>query len=84
MIRKKGVVEVNLDSCNECHTRVLDDGTIVRGAQGNVPFGRIFFDNLLHTPSIDTAGSARRIASRSTARPGSTGSDGAARRSNGR
>ncbi len=62
-IRKKGVVEVNLDSCNECHTRVLDDGTIVRGAQGNVPFGRIFSYNLLHTPSIDTAGSARRISS---------------------
>ena len=42
VIRKKGKVEVTQDSCASCHTRVMPNGSLVRGAQGNVPFGRIF------------------------------------------
>lgn len=38
VIRKKGVVELAQRSCGMCHTRVLKDGTVVRGAQGNFPF----------------------------------------------
>src|SRR5579862_5388299 len=52
VVRKKGVVEVNLDSCAECHTRVLDDATVVRGGQGNVPFGRIWAYRLANDKSI--------------------------------
>src|SRR5438552_5500804 len=37
VIRKKGFVEVGGTSCAECHTRVLPDGSIVSGAQGNFP-----------------------------------------------
>jgi hypothetical protein len=37
VIRKKGVVEVGATSCAECHTRVLPDGSVVSGAQGNFP-----------------------------------------------
>src|SRR6266705_5285606 len=37
VIRKKGVVEVGGTSCAECHTRVLPNGSIVSGAQGNFP-----------------------------------------------
>ena len=37
LIRKKGVVEVTFDACAMCHTRVLPDGRIIRGAQGNFP-----------------------------------------------
>src|SRR5438128_636872 len=37
VIRKKGIVEVGGTSCAECHTRVLPDGSIVSGAQGNFP-----------------------------------------------
>ena len=40
MIRKKGVVEAGSLSCAMCHTRVLPDGTIIKGAQGNFPFDR--------------------------------------------
>ncbi|MGH9766520.1 MAG: hypothetical protein ACREAB_03720 [Blastocatellia bacterium] len=39
VIRKKGVVEVGSVSCAQCHTRVMPDGTVVRGAAGNTPFG---------------------------------------------
>jgi hypothetical protein len=35
VIRRKGVVELGSMSCATCHTRVLPDGTIVAGAQGN-------------------------------------------------
>ncbi len=38
VIRKRGVVEIGQQSCGMCHTRVLNDGTVVKGAQGNFPF----------------------------------------------
>src|SRR6266568_4632151 len=37
VIRKKGVVEIGSNACSDCHTRVLPDGSIVKGAQGNFP-----------------------------------------------
>jgi mono/diheme cytochrome c family protein len=40
VIRKKGVVEVGNGSCAQCHTRVMADGTVVKGAQGNHPGSR--------------------------------------------
>jgi hypothetical protein len=37
-----GVVEVDIgNSCAFCHTRVLSDGTVLKGAQGNVPFEQV-------------------------------------------
>jgi hypothetical protein len=38
VIREKGKVEVGNLSCAICHTRVMPDGTVVKGAQGNFPF----------------------------------------------
>ncbi len=40
VIRKKGVVELGQQSCGMCHTRVMPDGAVVKGAQGNFPFDR--------------------------------------------
>lgn len=40
VIRKKGAVELGSVSCAMCHTRVLPDGTVLVGAQGNFPFDR--------------------------------------------
>ncbi len=40
VIRRKGDVELGSMGCNTCHTRVLPDGTIVPGAQGNNPGDR--------------------------------------------
>jgi hypothetical protein len=37
VIREKGKVELRIFACADCHTRVLDDGTIVKGAQSNFP-----------------------------------------------
>jgi mono/diheme cytochrome c family protein len=40
VIRKKGEIEIGLFSCAMCHTRVMPDGTILKGAQGNFPADR--------------------------------------------
>jgi hypothetical protein len=46
VVRKKGVVEVGSGSCLTCHARVMPDGTLLKGAQGNFPADRIVADNL--------------------------------------
>ena len=40
VIREKGKVELGNNACGFCHTRVLGNGTVVKGAQGNFPFDR--------------------------------------------
>jgi hypothetical protein len=40
VVRRKGTVELGSMGCNTCHTRVLPDGTVVPGAQGNNPNDR--------------------------------------------
>lgn len=40
VVAAPGQVRVGVLGCVMCHTRVLDDGSIVHGAQGNVPFDR--------------------------------------------
>lgn len=37
VIREKGKVELGTLSCGNCHIRVLADGSVVKGAQGNFP-----------------------------------------------
>jgi Di-haem oxidoreductase, putative peroxidase len=39
VIREKGRVELGSFACGMCHTRVMPGGIIVKGAQGNLPFG---------------------------------------------
>jgi hypothetical protein len=42
VVRRKGVVEVDrANSCAHCHTRVLPDGTVLKGAQGNTSFEQV-------------------------------------------
>ena len=38
VVREKGKVELGTISCAMCHTRVMADGTVIKGAQGNFPF----------------------------------------------
>jgi len=38
VIREKGKVELGTIACAMCHTRVMPDGAVVKGAQGNFPF----------------------------------------------
>lgn len=50
VIRKKGVVEIGILSCANCHSRVMPDGSLVKGAQGNFPFDRAFAWDFEHMP----------------------------------
>jgi len=38
IIRKKGVLEVGINACSGCHTRVMPDGSYLPGAQGVFDF----------------------------------------------
>jgi hypothetical protein len=42
VVEQRGKVRVSVLSCAMCHSRVLDDGTVIQGAQGNLPFDRAF------------------------------------------
>jgi hypothetical protein len=42
VIREKGKIERGTRSCASCHTRVMPDGTIIKGAQGNPSFDHDF------------------------------------------
>jgi len=48
-IRKKGVLEAGVNSCANCHTRIMPDGSIFEGGQGipNSPSPRARIRNLL-------------------------------------
>ncbi len=41
VVRKKGEVELGGNSCSSCYTRVLPDGSVLKGAQGNNPLDRV-------------------------------------------
>lgn len=41
VVRQRGQVEVSDAGCVLCHTRVMPDGTVIRGAQGNNPADRV-------------------------------------------
>jgi len=42
VVREKGKVELGFFSCAMCHTRVMPDGAVIKGAQGNFPDDRTF------------------------------------------
>lgn len=46
VIRRKGQIEAATGQCGQCHTRVMPDGTLLKGAQGNIPGDRTFAEDL--------------------------------------
>src|SRR5215813_5073229 len=42
VIREKGKVELGILSCAHCHSRVMPDRSVIKGAQGNFPDDRAF------------------------------------------
>jgi hypothetical protein len=43
VIRERGKIEIGEASCRECHTRLMPDGTVIRGAQGNRPIEQVAY-----------------------------------------
>jgi hypothetical protein len=50
VIRERGKVELGTFACAMCHTRVLPDGTVIKGAQGNFPIDRANAFGFRHAP----------------------------------
>ena len=46
IIRRKGIIEVGGNSCAQCHTRLMPDETVLKGAQGNFQPQHMFAYNL--------------------------------------
>jgi hypothetical protein len=46
VIREPGRVEVGSGACLMCHARVMPDGSLLKGAQGNLPVDRILGENI--------------------------------------
>jgi hypothetical protein len=42
IIREKGKIEVGILACASCHSRVMPDGSVLKGVQGNFPDDRTF------------------------------------------
>jgi hypothetical protein len=40
-IEEKGTIYLGEFGCGACHTRVMEDGSVIKGAQGNYPIGRL-------------------------------------------
>jgi len=51
VVREQGKVELGNVACAMCHTRVMPDGTVILGAQGNFPFDQVFADDIPNIPS---------------------------------
>jgi len=50
VVRATGRVEIGVLSCAMCHSRVMPDGTLIKGAQGNFPFDRAWAWDYEHLP----------------------------------
>ena len=50
VIREKGEVELGILGCAMCHTRVLPDGSVLKGGPGNFPFDASFAENVETEP----------------------------------
>jgi mono/diheme cytochrome c family protein len=62
VVRQKGKVEVGVLACALCHTRVLADGSILKGGPGNFPFDDAFAE-AIETETTAVAENRRLLAS---------------------
>lgn len=63
VVTKKGEVSLGEFSCGMCHTRVMSDGSIIKGAQGNFPFDRIMAYTYRARNKVELARNVTRILS---------------------
>jgi hypothetical protein len=45
VVTEKGQIKTGILGCGMCHIRVMPDGAVLKGAQGNFPFDRVFAYN---------------------------------------
>lgn len=50
VITEKGKIGIGILSCAMCHTRVMPEGNVIKGAQGNFPFDRAYAEDYRTPP----------------------------------
>ncbi len=60
VVMEKGKVEIGILACGMCHTRVLPDGSLLKGAQGNFPGDRALAYDYRTLNDIDEARALER------------------------
>ena len=55
VIKEKGKVELGDFSCAMCHNRVMNDGSVIKGAQGDFPFDRVYAHKMRTTFKVGLA-----------------------------
>jgi hypothetical protein len=69
VVRQKGTVAVETLACAYCHTRLMPDGSVLKGAQGNYPIARpnnLRLREAAQGPSADAAWRQQRVTLRGT------------------
>lgn len=61
VISEKGKIEIGILSCAMCHTRVMPDGRILKGAQGNFPFDRAMGHDYRSINDVQDARTLERV-----------------------
>jgi hypothetical protein len=61
VISEKGKVEIGILSCAMCHTRVMPDGSMLKGAQGNFPFDRALAHDYRSADNVEDARTLERL-----------------------
>ena len=62
VIRKKGTVEIGDASCAQCHTRIMLDGTVLKGAQSSFPGPHITAAGIRRRAETDNDGGFAQLA----------------------
>jgi hypothetical protein len=62
VIRKKGTIEIGDASCAQCHTRIMADGTVLKGAQGNYPGPQLTAAAIRRRADADSDGGRAQLA----------------------
>ena len=52
VLREKGKVEIGTLSCAMCHTRIMPDGGVIKGAQGNFAFQQAVAEDYRSSPAL--------------------------------
>jgi Di-haem oxidoreductase, putative peroxidase len=69
VIRQKGIVAVETLACGNCHTRLMPDGSVLKGAQGNYAIGRpnnARLRELAQSPAAAATWTQQRLSLRGT------------------
>jgi hypothetical protein len=61
VVRERGKIEVAQFSCGFCHTRLMPDGRVFKGAQGNTPNERVFAYAIRHHYSVEANRQSERV-----------------------